>query len=346
MFFVTLVFALFFYTNCIFAGDPHHLRKDWYDEKKAGVPKEEITSLIITNDKTVYEDLPYWKLDNRGLVAFIRDGSQVVICFPEDDMLKLERDAEACFSFCKYVKNEDYELDENDERRHHVIPEDEIDNEFYDTDLISKLEYIEGLELLNTKETTNMSRLFYGNLNLGEIDLSFMNTSNVENMQHMFDCCASLVNIDVSTLDVSSVTKMNAMFRKCKQLRSIDFSSWDVKNVYDMAFMMSGCENLRTINWGTFNTQSVTSMAYMFQNCKRLPSLDLSFLNTNRLDSVRYMLKGCEDLKSLAISSRIGKFGRSLKLSGVWKNIFDNKVYNMDTDEDSVFNTGLYIKLN
>ena len=125
---LSIAFAVFFYVNFTFAGDPHFLYKNWYDERKAGLLKEDVTSIVITNDPSVYKEaamivdgslvllddeekiiddsidksnltdesyennsyranektnLPYWDIDGRGLIAFVRDESQVVICFPE-----------------------------------------------------------------------------------------------------------------------------------------------------------------------------------------------------------------------------------------------------------------------
>ena len=112
-FLLCIAFAVFFYANFVFAADPHYLRSDWYNAEKAGLPKEEVKSIVITNDPDVYEKaakiangslipvddtdedinvsdttdetvetgrirnektkLPYWDLDGRGLIAFVRD---------------------------------------------------------------------------------------------------------------------------------------------------------------------------------------------------------------------------------------------------------------------------------
>ena len=386
---LSIAFAVFFYVNFVFAGDPHFLYKNWYNEKKAGLPKEDVTSIIITNDPSIYEEaamivdgslvlldeekttdisieesnlieesyennnyrasektnLPYWDIDGRGLIAFVRDESQVVICFPEENELRFGNSAEGCFSFCKYIENEDYELDEYDEIKRNVRPESEIDNEFFGTELVSKLEYIEGFELIKTNGTTDMSRLFYGDLNLEQVNLSFMDTRNVIDMSHMFENCFHLQNIDVTTFNVSSVNNMNSMFKSCRQLRALDFSFWDTSNVKNMSHMLSDCENLKNINFGTFNTSAVEAMSHMFYNCKNLTSLDLSFVRTKQLKSAKSMLEECKSLKILFLSMRLGRFGKDLKLNGTWKNMNDGKIYNLNLDENINFNTGVYFRL-
>lgn len=380
-----MALAIFFYANFAFAGDPHHLYKDWYNVEKAGLAKEDVTSIVITNDPEVYEEasiiangalipvddeeieisdstdesietsrnrnektnLPYWDLDGRGLVAFVRDESQVVICFPEEDVLKLGRFAEGCFSFCKYIKNEDYELDEFDVRKDHVRPESEIDNEFYETDLLSNLEYIEGFELIDTSEVADMSRLFYGDLKLEYINLSHMETRNVENMSHMFDNCFHLLNIDVSTFNTSLVTNMNSMFKSCRELRALDLSFCDTSNVKNMSYMFYDCQNLKNIKLGNLNTENVEFMSYTFCGCQSLTSLDISFLDTTRLRSARSMLEKCKNLRILSISARLGRFGRDLRLSGLWKNMLDGSLYNYDLDDSKKLQlgTGIYFRI-
>lgn len=382
---LSMAIAIFFYANFVFAADPHYLNKDWYNVEKAGLAKEEVTSIVITNDPEIYEEasmltngslipiddfeievssstdeivetsrnrnertnLPYWDIDGRGLVAFVREESQVVICFPEEDKLKLSRFAEGCFSFCKYIKNDDYELDEFDERKDHVRPEDEIDNEFYETDLISKLEYIEGFELIDTGEVANMSRLFYGDLNLEHVNLSHMETRNVENMSRMFEYCFHLLDIDVSTFNTSLVTNFNSMFKSCRQLRTLDLSFWDTSNATSMSFMFYDCQNLKYVKLENLNTENVQFMSHMFSHCQNLNTLDLSFLNTSNLRFARSMFENCNNLKILSISARLGRFGSDLRLFGIWKNMLDGSIYNYElvADKKIQLGTGLYFRI-
>ena len=57
------------------------------------------------------------------------------------------------------------------------------------------------------------------------------------------------------------------------------------------------------------------------------------------------MLEECSSLKVLSLSMRLGRFGKDLKLNGIWKNMSDGKVYNLNLDENVNFNTGLYFRL-
>ena len=66
---------------------------------------------------------------------------------------------------------------------------------------------IEGLEYLNTSETTNTERMFYGLCCLDSLDLSNLTFSKVTNSKDMFGACYSLSNLNVnSTLNLDQDT--------------------------------------------------------------------------------------------------------------------------------------------
>ena len=95
----------------------------------------------------------------------------------------------------------------------------------------SKLEEIEGLELLDTSNVINMSYMFSGCSSLTNLDVSSFNTSNVTDMSNMFRSCSSLTNLDVSNLDTSHVTDMESMFKNCSSLTSLELSNFDTRFV-------------------------------------------------------------------------------------------------------------------
>ena len=69
---------------------------------------------------------------------------------------------------------------------------------------------IEGLEYLNTSETTNTERMFYGLCCLDSLDLSHLDFSKVTNSKDMFGDCYSLNNLNVnSTLNLDQGTDEN-----------------------------------------------------------------------------------------------------------------------------------------
>ncbi len=88
-------------------------------------------------------------------------------------------------------------------------------------------------------------------VNLKSIEgIELLDTSNVTDMGRMFYHCTSLVSLDLSHFDTSSVTEMGLMFNGCSALRSLDISRFDTSNVTDMSLMLCGCTSLSTISLG------------------------------------------------------------------------------------------------
>ena len=135
---------------------------------------------------------------------------------------------------------------------------------FYDN-----VEYIEGLQYLNTENVTDMSKMFWGCGSLQNLDLSKFDTSNVIDMNNMFWGCGSLQNLDISQFDTSNVTNMSYMFWNCESLQNLDVSNFDTKNVTDMSYMFYNCKNLQNLNVNSFNVENVIDMSNMFWNCEK-----------------------------------------------------------------------------
>lgn len=111
---------------------------------------------------------------------------------------------------------------------------------FYDCGHLSK---IEGIEFLNTSETTNMGWMFGACYCLSSIDLSHFDTRKVKNMKMMFYCFPGQT-LDLSSFDTSNVEDMNAMFRACIYLKTIYVSNrWSTAKVSPTS-MFGRCESL------------------------------------------------------------------------------------------------------
>ena len=167
---------------------------------------------------------------------------------------------------------------------------------------------IENLNLLDTSNVTNMSRMFSGQYDAGyslltSLDLSNFDTSNVTDMSRMFSACASLKNLDLSNFDTSSVTDMSYMFLHCSGLTNLDLSNFDTSNVINMSDIFSECTNIQNLNLSNFNTTNVTDMSGMFFSCHSLISLDLSSFNTTNVTSMGGMFSYCDSLISLDLSN-------------------------------------------
>lgn len=111
---------------------------------------------------------------------------------------------------------------------------------FYDCGHLSK---IEGIEFLNTSETTNMGWMFGACYYLSSIDLSHFDTRKVKNMKMMFYCFPGQT-LDLSSFDTSNVEDMNAMFHVCIYLKTIYVSNrWSTAKVSPTS-VFRRCESL------------------------------------------------------------------------------------------------------
>ncbi len=191
------------------------------------------------------------------------------------------------------------------------------------------LKHIEGLNIINTSNVTDMSEMFLGcslltSLDLSNFDtsnvtdmrsmfsacqslttlnLSNFNTSNVTDMGSMFGFCHSLATLNLSNFDTSNVTNMISMFNGCSTLTSLDLSNFDTSNVMDMSGMFSGCQSLTTLNLSNFDTSNVTNMSNMFSYCQSLTILDLSNFDTSNVTDMSVMFYICHSLATLDLSN-------------------------------------------
>ena len=162
---------------------------------------------------------------------------------------------------------------------------------------------IEGLNNLDTRNVTNMFRMFAGSSKIKELDLSGFNTKNVTTMHEMFLYCRELTNLNLSGWNTKNVTDMSWMFDGCTLLSNLDVSSFDTSNVTDMFQMFDGCESLTSLNLSNFNTENVLNMRAMFYGCKGLTYLNLNGFNNKKLTNMILMFARCENLESLDLKN-------------------------------------------
>lgn len=103
---------------------------------------------------------------------------------------------------------------------------------FYGMD---KLASIEGLNLLNTSEVTNMAGMFHGCSLLESLDLSSFNTTNVTDMSDMLSSCTALKEIFASkNFVVADNVTSTAMFEGCTRLLGFDAEKVDAAKAKDL----------------------------------------------------------------------------------------------------------------
>ena len=188
------------------------------------------------------------------------------------------------------------------------------------------LEGIEGIEHLNTSETTSMEGMFSRCVVKNTMNLSALNTSQVKNMSYMF-YNAQIPSVSLSGLDCSEVTDMEAMFMNAR-ISQIDLAGLRTSKLTNMECMFEGCQIKDNLDLSGFNTEKVTSMSSLFKNCtatdicltsfktsnvtnmssmfsgcSKLTSLDLTKFNTEKVQNNYSMFKDCSSLTSLTLGN-------------------------------------------
>ena len=159
------------------------------------------------------------------------------------------------------------------------------------------LDYIGGLEYLNTSNVTDMSSMFTECQKLEEIDVSHFNTSNVTSMFQMFAGCQSVKSLDVTHFNTENVNDMRWMFGRCSSLTNLDLSSFNTANVTNMGEMFNGDESFTSLDISSFNTSNVTIMWLMFGSCTNLKTIYVGdgWSTANVTESAN-MFEGCTSL--------------------------------------------------
>ena len=164
------------------------------------------------------------------------------------------------------------------------------------------LKTIEGIENLNTYNTTNMGYMFLQATSLKTLDLSSLKTDNVTNMEEMFRGCDALTSLNISNFNTSKVNNMTNMFMELHNLSALDVSSFDTSNVSNMTGMFAGNFRLKSLDLSNFNTSKVTNMHYMFSGDYSLTSLNLSSFDTSNVTNMSTMFQSV-GLKTLDLSN-------------------------------------------
>ena len=161
---------------------------------------------------------------------------------------------------------------------------------------------IQGMEYLNTEQTTDMASMFAECSSLKTIDLSMLNTQNVTSMSGMFSDCKNLKTLNLSGFNTENVTSMSYIFYGCSSLTSLDLSVFNTENVTSMSYMFYGCSSLASLDLSGFNTKNVTSMNSMFEKCN-FTKLDLSNFDTKNVTTMKNMFFDCVLLSNINLSS-------------------------------------------
>ena len=150
-----------------------------------------------------------------------------------------------------------------------------------------KLNQVEGIKNLNTKEVTDMADMFYECRDLSLLDVSGFNTEKVTDMSGMFYECISLKLLDVAKFNTANVKNMSNMFYRCYNLDLLNVTNFNTENVTNMQGMFYSCSALTTIYASdNFVTGKVTEGIDMFSNCTNLKGFIDYKNNSDKTDHI------------------------------------------------------------
>ena len=216
----------------------------------------------------------------------------------------------------------------------------------------NSVEYITGLNNIDTSEVLNMSKLFMDDTHLREVDLSTFVLSNVQNASYMFNNCETLGDTSITfdttdTMHLFGLQLRNTefMFAGCNNITNLDLSKFKMSNVEDMHRMFDGMTNLANIKFPAGFGSKAANMNYLFADCTSLTSLDLNNFNTSSAEDMRGMFSGCSSLVSLNLQSF--STARVEYMEHMFYNCRNLKyIYSDDFDVTSLTDTGVEMFLN
>ena len=115
---------------------------------------------------------------------------------------------------------------------------------------MENLTTVNGLQYLNTSETTTMERMFYRCSNLTSVS-GLKISESVTNLSQLFYDCKKLKDISFGTVNSSKVTDMSMMFYGCQALEELSLEKFSSASVRDMQRTFDACSNLRTLKLGS-----------------------------------------------------------------------------------------------
>lgn len=202
---------------------------------------------------------------------------------------------------------------------------------------IQKVVFTPSFSYARPKDT---SRWFYGCNSLSEIEgMQYLNTSETTNMSEMFRGCVALTSLDVSHLATSKCTDFSQMFKMCSKLQTLDLSAFDTSQATSMKEMFSNCNHLESLNLANFNTSKVTSFEGMFYYCERLETLHVESFDASANDGKgTSMFEGCQKLKTIIIPTTITNANNMLSGCSSMEDVY---YYGIDPYTNWIDNTSM-----
>lgn len=225
--------------------------KEWFAPNVSTVKRSTITKVDFVKDYTPSgSETDVWDASaaKDGSVMVYVNGTEVIVSAEGSEKIQTNADSSYVFG----VVSEDYFLN---------------------------LEQINGLNLLDTSQTTTMRGMFQCCVKVKELDVGGFDMRNVDSVMNMF---MSLT----SKYDPMSIEHIYGT------------EKWKFEKTVDLKGFVRGCESLKGINLAGWHVVA-SDMTATFDECENIQELDLSGIdNTNATgDGALYGLLRLERLK-------------------------------------------------
>ena len=191
-----------------------------------------------------------------------------------------------------------------------------------------QMKEIEGLELLDTSNVSNMQYMFSKCWSLENLDLSHFNTENVCNTDYMFQDCSKLKSLDLSNFNTINIETMQGMFRDCSLLGNLQLPDFDVNKIdsfhsiyaliQEGREVFKGCNKLYKANGYLPDKEMVTTLSeYTLELQKEV------FLNElNKLEQSNNLFRGTVTINNEDFNIKIDT---QTQLFGMTKTVDNNE---------------------
>ena len=146
----------------------------------------------------------------------------------------------------------------------------------------------------NTKNVTQMRRLFGRSKNITYLDISNWNVENVTALSGAFTQDPLSSYFDISKWNPKNLVNAYEMFYGeygfNVQFTSLDLSGWDTSKLENISKMFKSCTNLTTLNLSNWNLASVNNTADTFTSCSSLNSLIMKNSNAKSINLIISLL--------------------------------------------------------
>lgn len=186
------------------------------------------------------------------------------------------------------------------------------------------------LKIDNPKSIVGISHLFYGQVELREIEASGIQFSNGQT-DSMFEDCFNLRQIRFSAddyivpistsrmfkgieriqdfddilshINLTNVVNSSKMFMDCKKLKTFDFQTVRMAKLRIASLMFKGCSELVSVNQGAAYLPSLTDAQKMFLGCRSLLEFDFHKIHIPKVQCLNYTFSECDNLKYINLQS-------------------------------------------